>query len=92
MNGDLPNQQKASRFASPLISDRSPKRSRKSLEPDDMKNPTVIDVVADGDALLVVSSLSTSPDSSIGLRVSKAALSMVSSLLACSALEISSSV
>lgn len=78
MDDELTTQQKMARFASPLIDERSPKRSRTSLEPEDAEKAlTIIDVIADGDALLVLKSLSTAPDTQVGLRVSSFAMSMV---------------
>lgn len=79
MDDELTVQQKMSRFASPLVGERSPKRSRKWLEPQDMEQPTtVIDIIGDGDALVVVKDLATAPDALVGLRVSSFAMSMVS--------------
>lgn len=80
MDNDLTTQQKMARFASPLVGERSPKRSRKSLEPEDVeKELKIINIIEDGDALWIVNGLSTSSDIKIGLRVSSFALSMVSS-------------
>ena len=78
MDDELRVHEKMSRFASPLVGERSPKRSRKSLEPQDMEKPTtIIDIIEDGDALVVVKDLATSPDALVGLRVSSFAMSMV---------------
>ena len=77
----LTSQHKQTRAApSPLVDERTPKRSRKSTEPAEMAaTPEVTsDVIADGDALLVLTGLSTAPDEPIGLRVSSYAMSMVS--------------
>lgn len=81
MDDELTVKQKMSRFASPLIGERSPKRSRKSLEPEEvMEVMEVIDIIEDGDALLVVNGISAMGEGQVGLRVSSFALGMVSNL------------
>lgn len=81
MENELPVQQKLSRFASPLVGERSPKRSRRSLEPEEAQHMrTAVDIVEDGDALLVVHGLSSSLDAPVGLRVSRFVMSMVSTI------------
>ncbi len=53
-----------SRVISPLPDDRSLKRLKKTLETDEMNQipETIADIVADGDTVLVVSGMSTAPD------------------------------
>lgn len=81
MDKELTVQQKAARFASPLVEERSRKRSRTSLEAEDKERAMkVVDIIEGGDALLVVSGLSTLTDTKVGLRVSSFAMSMVSGL------------
>ena len=77
----LTSQHKQTRAApSPLVDERTPKRSRKSTEPAEMAaTPEVTsDVIPGGDALVVLNGLSTAPNQPIGLRVSSSAMSMVS--------------
>lgn len=79
---NLTTQRKTARFASPLVGERSPKRSRTSLEPEETEEaPVIINIFEDGDALLLVRSLVVNPDKQVGLRVSSFAMSMVSHLI-----------
>lgn len=78
MADELTSQQKMSRFASPLIGERSPKRTRTSTESQESEKPkNVIDIVEGGDVLLVVNDLFSTLETPVGLRVSSFALSMV---------------
>lgn len=67
---------------SPPLNDRSTKRLRHSDSADMTTSPeNVIEIVPDGDALVIVTGMSSAPETSIGLSVSQYALSMASPVL-----------